>query len=224
MASENIDEWIKKNKSLVGPRILETGARRYAEHSTLDLRAAFPRAESYVGMDLEDGDGVDVVCDLRWEFPQVLSAVKGASFDTVFCISVLEHVDDVFKAAKNISRLMKPEGLLFLSVPFVFRHHGYPSDYWRFTPEALEFLFSDLDFELHRERGSLTTLEKDDVSRIPPDFERRNRFMHRPKEREAKVERKELKERQRSGEEVDMPAYSLAPTMVNMIARRPPSS
>lgn len=220
MASENIEEWIAKNKRLVGPRILETGARQYAEHSSLQLRRMFPKAESFVGMDMEAGEGVDVVCDLRWDFGQVLGSVQGASFDTVFCISVLEHVDDVFKAAQNISRLIAPGGCLFLSVPFVFRHHGYPSDFWRFTPEALEFLFKDLDFSTHRERGSLTTLSEGDVSRIPADFERRNRFMHRPKDREAKIDRKDLKKRFMSGEDVILPSYSLAPTMVNMIAMR----
>ena len=42
---------------------------------------------------------------------------------------------------------------MFLSVPWVWRFHGYPSDYWRFSPEALKFLFPG--FKIDEKRSCL---------------------------------------------------------------------
>ena len=222
MASENIEYWIKKNAGFVGARLLELGSRHYQDHSQLNLREMFPKAESFVGSDLQPGVGVDVVFDLRAPFEEVDRILDGRRFDTIFCISVMEHIDDVFTASKNIARLLDPGGTLFLSVPFVFRHHGYPSDFWRFTPEALRFLFPTLDFDGElRERALMSTLVKGDYARLPDAFKKRNRFMFRPKDIEAKERRTSLKNLIRLGEDIEMPEYSLAPTMINMIGRNP---
>ena len=217
MASENVKKWIERNADLVGRRILEIGSREYADHSNLRLREMFPEAEFFVGTDVEDGDGVDVVCDLRNQFETIDETLGRRRFDTIFCISVLEHIDDVFTASRNIARLLSDGGALFLSVPFVFRIHGYPSDYWRFTPEALTFLFPALDFE--EQRSWFSTLKKGDHLRVPGDTKKRNRFMARPKETALKEQRKRLKAMFRLGHKVRMPEYSLAPTMVNMIGQ-----
>ena len=47
---------------------------------------------------------------------------------------------------ENLTALLKPEGKICLSVPFSWKFHGFPSDYWRFTPEGVEKLFPKLEF------------------------------------------------------------------------------
>ena len=42
--------------------------------------------------------------------------------------------------AANLTRLLRPDGQLCISVPFSWKFHGYPSDYWRFTPDAFRSL------------------------------------------------------------------------------------
>jgi len=37
--------------------------------------------------------------------------------------------------------------VVYVSVPFAWKFHGYPSDYWRFTPQAIRLLFPDLVFD-----------------------------------------------------------------------------
>lgn len=41
---------------------------------------------------------------------------------------------------------MAQDGVVFISVPFCWKIHGYPSDYWRFTPEAIKVLFPEIKF------------------------------------------------------------------------------
>lgn len=72
-------------------------------------------------------------------------------FDAVICLEVLEHVRDPFRAAAEIGRVLAPGGALLLTVPFLTQYHGkggasqshgaYP-DFWRFTYQGLQQLFS----------------------------------------------------------------------------------
>ncbi|MYK89183.1 MAG: methyltransferase domain-containing protein, partial [Acidobacteria bacterium] len=65
---------------------------------------------------------------------------KSASVDTVLCFNLLEHVFDHDAALREMRRVMKPGALLYGWTPFSIGVHGDPSDYWRYTPDALEEL------------------------------------------------------------------------------------
>jgi SAM-dependent methyltransferase len=141
--------WIQNNAALGEKSILEIGSKFYNKETSMNYRDLFPNAE-YIGSDMEEGENVDIRMDITSDFNIIDEIVGKRRFDTIICCSVLEHIDDIFKASQNISRLMNSNGIIFLSVPFVWEQHGYPSDYWRFTPEALKFLFSDFDFNISR--------------------------------------------------------------------------
>jgi SAM-dependent methyltransferase len=68
-----------------------------------------------------------------------------ASADAVICKDVLEHVVDPVAAVAEMHRALKRGGLLYCSVPFLHPYHGNRNlaDYWRFTHEGLDVLFSD---------------------------------------------------------------------------------
>ncbi len=58
-------------------------------------------------------------------------------------MSTFEHVPRFWRGFDEIYRVLRPDGVLFVSCPFYFHIHSYPSDYWRFTPEALGVLLED---------------------------------------------------------------------------------
>jgi len=62
-------------------------------------------------------------------------------FDYVLCTEVLEHTLQPFNAANEIFRVLKPEGMVFLTVPFNLRIHGPLPDCWRFTEHGLRAIF-----------------------------------------------------------------------------------
>lgn len=129
---------------LSGP-YLEVGSKDHG--SARELKPLFDDTDDWVGVDMEPGTGVDVVCDLSADFDTVDSAVAHRRFGTVFCFSTLEHCSRPFRMAENLTRLLVPGGHLVLSVPFAFKFHGFPSDYWRFTPEGVKVLFAGLEFD-----------------------------------------------------------------------------
>lgn len=54
-------------------------------------------------------------------------------FDAVVCLEVLEHVREPEDALLEISRVLRPNGRAFLSMPFLYPVHDAPHDYQRWT-------------------------------------------------------------------------------------------
>ena len=101
-----------------------------------DLRPLFP-GKQYVGCDMREGPGVDVVADLH-----DLTLESGCA-GTVLMMDTLEHVEFPWKAMEGVHRVLRDGGLLVMSSVMNFPIHAHPNDYWRFTPEAFRSLMRD---------------------------------------------------------------------------------
>lgn len=119
--------------------IYEFGALQVHDNPELeDLRSLFPGRE-YVGCDMRPGPGVDKVLNLHQiDLPD---AVAG----TVVLMDTLEHVEYPRQAISEVLRILKPGGTLIMSSVMDFPIHGYPNDYWRFTPEGFRSLLKPFD-------------------------------------------------------------------------------
>lgn len=74
--------------------------------------------------------------------------IVGEKFDLGICMDLLEHVSNPFLVAQNIIDSLNPGAFLFVTAPFVWEIHGYPGDYWRYTPQGLMELFKDMEVEI----------------------------------------------------------------------------
>jgi SAM-dependent methyltransferase len=63
--------------------------------------------------------------------------------DCIICIQVLEHVTNPFDFFKEISRIAKSGGTIFLTTNFLFPVHYSPRDGFRFTPDSILNLCND---------------------------------------------------------------------------------
>jgi len=63
------------------------------------------------------------------------------TFDLILMLEVLEHVENPFNASKELYRVLKKDGILIVSTPFIFGIHDAPVDYWRFTKFGLKNIF-----------------------------------------------------------------------------------
>ena len=91
----------------------------------------------YLGVDIREGPGVDLVADVE-DLPQA-----DGSVGTVIALSTFEHVRKFWRGLDEVYRVLRPDGALFISTPFNVQIHNYPCDYWRFTPEAYQVLLED---------------------------------------------------------------------------------
>jgi SAM-dependent methyltransferase len=93
---------------------------------------------------------------------------KDGSIETVLCTEVLEHSTSPFVVMSEITRVLKPEGVLILSVPFLYWMHEEPRDYFRFTRYGLELLVLNSGLEIIRieSRGGMVTVAADFFSKF----------------------------------------------------------
>jgi SAM-dependent methyltransferase len=117
-------------------------------------RGWMPRAERYVGIDVADGPGVDVVI-----VPGQTWAVDSAAFDVLLCTQVLEHVADLEHTLSELRRVVRPGGRLVVAVPFAYNEHGTPHDYWRVSRHGVRLLLErDAEVERVIRQGGVGTL------------------------------------------------------------------
>ena len=68
-------------------------------------------------------------------------------YDFAVIFNVLEHVLNPNLAIKNLSKILKKNGKIIGSTPFLFRVHGAPKDYSRFTKDHLIELLKSCNFK-----------------------------------------------------------------------------
>ena len=94
---------------------------------------------SYMGLDRRQGPNVDRVCD-----GHQISFQDGV-FDNVICLETLEHDECFWMTISEMKRVLKSGGRLVITVPgFGFPRHDYPSDYYRFSKDAVQAFYSGL--------------------------------------------------------------------------------
>ena len=68
-------------------------------------------------------------------------------YDYIVIFNVLEHLLDPNLALRNLSTICKKNGKIIGSTPFLFRIHGAPKDYSRFTKDHLIELLQSNNFK-----------------------------------------------------------------------------
>jgi len=122
--------------------ILEVGSFQVSgQEQIANLRGLFP-GKDFVGIDMRPGPGVDSVENVE-RLPR-----RDQSVGSVIALNLFEHVERFWLGFHEIQRVLRPDGLLFVSCPFHLHIHAYPNDYWRFTPEAFRLLLDRLPAKL----------------------------------------------------------------------------
>lgn len=124
-------------------RVLEIGSWTAPGQEAIICRNTIePLVKEYVGLDMRHGPGVNVVSDAKaMPFPD-------NEFHVLISTDCLEHVDWPREVMHEAYRVTKQGGLFYLTTVFDFEIHGYPSDYWRYTPECIRQLFEDAGFKV----------------------------------------------------------------------------
>jgi len=107
----------------------------------------------YLGADLQDGPGVSVRMDDPYRIP-----LGDASVDLVVSGQMLEHCEFFWQTFREMMRVLKPDGYLFLIAPSSGGIHRYPVDCYRFYPDAYHALAKYAECKLvdvwHDQRGA----------------------------------------------------------------------
>jgi SAM-dependent methyltransferase len=112
------------------------------------LRDLASPAVTYVGLDYPP------TVDLGYRGrPDILGdaarlPVRAASADTVCLLDVLEHLPEPARALKEAARVLKPEGICLIHVPFIYPLHDEPHDFQRWTRHGLRRMLHTCGFRV----------------------------------------------------------------------------
>jgi len=100
---ENIQKEEFKDKM-----VLEVGSK-YVNGSVRPLIEKFLMPKKYIGVDIEKGKFVDVVCDAE----NLVDYFGKETFDVVISTELLEHVKDWRKVINNMKEVLKSNGYIY---------------------------------------------------------------------------------------------------------------
>ena len=108
---------------------------------TLDLGCGSDKFGD-VGVDIMDGEGVDIIHDLN-EYPYPF---QSESFDTILMHHCLEHLGDIHSTLKECQRILKKNGRLIVVVPHPSSNHYVKEGHIHFFTEDSLRNYLDLYF------------------------------------------------------------------------------
>ena len=104
------------------------------------LRPLFPsKLGVYVGYDLQAGPNVDVVLRDPYRWPEI----PDGYYDVVVSSQTIEHVPKPWLWVREIARITRPGGLVYISTPNTIGYHPYPIDCWRLWPDGMRAVMED---------------------------------------------------------------------------------
>ncbi len=129
---------------MIGGRILDVGcgSKPYQD---------FIQHSEYIGLEITDGNpNADCYYDGKhMPFPD-------GDFDSIITSQVFEHVFNPGEFLSELNRVLKDNGTLLLTVPFVWDEHEQPYDYARYSSFGLQHLLETHGFEILEQRKSMT--------------------------------------------------------------------
>lgn len=135
-----IRNMLEANAHLLGDNVLEVGSRMHNPAAWYLNNRDLAKGK-WTGVDFQAGLNVDVVGNI--ETGEGLEP----GFTGIVCSEVLEHVRRPWLAMETMRRLLQPGGHLLITTLTTFHLHGYPDDYFRYTPSGLKVLMEDAGFE-----------------------------------------------------------------------------
>jgi SAM-dependent methyltransferase len=97
----------------------------------------------YTGLDIETAliyeEGIKP--DFTWD--GITMPFADNTFDTLMATEVLEHCPEPKQTIQEMKRVLKPGGIIFFTVPYLWYLHEVPHDHYRYTPFALQRILQE---------------------------------------------------------------------------------
>jgi glycosyltransferase involved in cell wall biosynthesis/ubiquinone/menaquinone biosynthesis C-methylase UbiE len=135
---------LDKSTALLHGTVLDVGCGQMPYKNY--IIKANPCIKKYIGLDFAQGKYADIKQpDITWDGQTI--PLDSASIDCSIATEVLEHCHHPLTVLKEIQRVLKPDGVFFFTVPFIWPLHDTPHDHYRYTPFSLKLLLQEAGFE-----------------------------------------------------------------------------
>lgn len=107
----------------------------------------FTNAKSYTGVDIEVSGHCHKESKVDCFFDGKTLPFPDDYFDSVVSFEVFEHIFNLDEMVSEIRRVLKPNGKLFISIPFAWEEHEIPYDFARYTSYGIKHILETNKFE-----------------------------------------------------------------------------
>ncbi len=139
-------KWIKPYFPTLRKLLVEKSIKRHAPFNKFEniliigsgedpYRKYFYNYKKYICLDICKHKSTDIIGNA------LILPIKDKNFDLIFTSEVFEHLKDPTQFVNEAKRVLKPNGIIILTVPFLYHQHADPFDFWRPTRTTLENLF-----------------------------------------------------------------------------------
>jgi SAM-dependent methyltransferase len=123
--------------------VLDAGAGE-GNWRSLFAHTHYRTQDNCTGYEGWDYSHLDYNCDI------INIPVDDSSFDVVLLTEVLEHLPEPLLVLKELNRILKKGGYLYLTVPQGWGEHLSPHDYYRYTQYGLRYLLEKANFRVSK--------------------------------------------------------------------------
>lgn len=123
--------------------------------NTLDLgcgskpyESLFTYTKSYIGVDVKCSGHNHKNSKVDHYYDGKTLPFSSHSFDSVVSFEVLEHIFNIDEIFNEIHRVLKPNGIVLISIPFAWDEHEIPHDFARYTSYGILHIFQNHGFDV----------------------------------------------------------------------------
>jgi SAM-dependent methyltransferase len=115
---------------------------------TKPYKDQFINVTEYVGLDIEVSGNSDSKSMVDIFYDGKTIPFKNESIDCVFSSEVFEHIFNLEEIIVEVNRVLRKDGLLLATCPFLWPEHEVPYDFARYTSFAIQNLLERNGFEV----------------------------------------------------------------------------
>lgn len=146
-----LDFCLDKYSDEMRGKVIDMGGKK--ENKRGSFHPPEDNAKAWWYVNLEISTNPNIICDVS-KMP-----LKNDCADVIICTEVIEHLEYPTACSDEIYRLLRPGGVAFVSVPFMYPIHADPYDFQRFTADGLRSFLRRFSFiEIIPMGGYLGTL------------------------------------------------------------------
>jgi len=99
----------------------------------------------YIGIDIKNSEHHQVIKpDLYWNAKKI--PLTSNTVDSIIATEFFEHISNIDQILLECFRVLKRNGIIFFTIPFLWPLHETPHDQYRYTPYSLERLLKNAGF------------------------------------------------------------------------------
>jgi SAM-dependent methyltransferase len=142
LSNKTLADAIRRYSKKLNGKLLDYGC------GSKPYRHLFDHISQYIGVDIENEGHDHSKEEIDFFYDGIILPFRDEEFDCIFSTEVLEHVPNIHASLLEINRVLKIDGSLLLTVPFVYPEHEIPNDFRRYTVYGIKQILKESGFEI----------------------------------------------------------------------------